>query len=232
MQLPRASLRPPSTNSARFVQAAPAPRCHPWATTHQRRSTSHGSSRSLRAPITPPFVRSPPPSVASTSAHPRASATRSPWVTTASASSPSRWLGVNVISNLGLIVVPRDKILRASAAIADVLDRGVHFHVYRSLCGLLEHLRAVNLQSRNIMFGLYRPHGPTGASKFGPTGWVTCDPYTFLSRWVCMRADPDGKLWPRHGESNPDSQRACSLGEPSWRATPAKVGRDFSLVQS
>ena len=74
-----------------------------------------------------------------------------------------RWLGVNVISNLGLIVVPRDKILRASAAIADVLDRGVHFHVYRSLCGLLEHLRAVNLQSRNIMFGLYRPHGPTAA---------------------------------------------------------------------
>ena len=57
-------------------------------------------------------------------------------------------------------------------------------------------------------------------------------PYTFLSRWVCMRADLDGKLWPRHGESNPDSQRACSLGEPSWRATPAKVGRDFSLVQS
>ena len=56
--------------------------------------------------------------------------------------------------------------------------------------------------------------------------------YTFLSRWVCMRADLDGKLWPRHGESNPDSQRACSLGEPSWRATPAKVGRDFSLVQS
>ena len=45
-----------------------------------------------------------------------------------------RWLGVDVISNLGLVVVPRDKILRASAAIADVLDRGVYFHVYRSLC--------------------------------------------------------------------------------------------------
>ena len=40
-----------------------------------------------------------------------------------------RWLGVNVIPNLGLVVVPRDKILRASAAIADVLERGVHFHV-------------------------------------------------------------------------------------------------------
>ena len=99
-----------------------------------------------------------------------------------------RWLGVNVISNLGLIVVPRDKILRASAAIADVLDRGVYFHVYRSLCGLLEHLRAVNLQSRNIMFGLYRPHGPTGASKFGPTGWVTCDPLMRkqLLRWQTL----------------------------------------------
>ena len=99
-----------------------------------------------------------------------------------------KWLGVNVIPNLGLVVVPRDKILRASAAIADVLDRGVQFHVYRSLCGLLEHLRAVNLQARNIMFGLYRPHGPTGASSFGPTGWVTCDPLMRkqLLRWQTL----------------------------------------------
>ena len=99
-----------------------------------------------------------------------------------------KWLGVNVISNLGLVVVPRDKILRASAAIADVLEAGVQFHVYRSLCGLLEHLRAVNLQARNIMFGLYRPHGPTGASKFGPTGWVTCDPLMRkqLLRWQTL----------------------------------------------
>ena len=37
--------------------------------------------------------------------------------------------------------------------------------------------------------------------------------YTFLSQWVCMRADPDGKL-----------------GE--FTQLPAKVGRDFSLVQS
>ena len=88
-----------------------------------------------------------------------------------------RWLGVHVIPNLGLVVVPRDKILRASAASADVLERGVHFHAYRSLlCGRLEHLRAVNLQARNFMVGLYRHHGPTGASKFGLTDWVTCDP--------------------------------------------------------
>ena len=99
-----------------------------------------------------------------------------------------KWLGVNVISNLGLVVVPRDKILRASAVISDVLERGVQFDVYRSLCGLLEHLRAVNLQARNIMFGLYRPHGPAGASKFGPTGWVTCDPLMRkqLLRWQTL----------------------------------------------
>ena len=37
--------------------------------------------------------------------------------------------------------------------------------------------------------------------------------YTFLSRWVCMRADPGGKLG-------------------DFTQLPAKVGRDFSLVQS
>ena len=51
--------------------------------------------------------------------------------------SGGRWLGVNAISNLGLVVVLRDKVLQASAAIADVLNGGVHFHVYRSLCGML-----------------------------------------------------------------------------------------------
>ena len=51
--------------------------------------------------------------------------------------SGGRWLGVNVISNLGLVVVLRNKVLQASAAIADVLNGGVHFHVFRSLCGML-----------------------------------------------------------------------------------------------
>ena len=80
--------------------------------------------------------------------------------------------------------------------------------------------------------GAGRRHTARGARDVDGGTAVSAFSYTFLSRWVCMRADLDGKLWPRHGESNPDSQRACSLGEPSWRATPAKVGRDFSLVQS
>ena len=67
----------------------------------------------------------------------------------------SRWLGVFVVIGLGLVVVPKDKLLRASDAVRQTLSTGVEFHVYRSLCGLLEHLRAVNLKARNIMFGLY-----------------------------------------------------------------------------
>lgn len=65
-----------------------------------------------------------------------------------------------MVPALGLVAVPRDKILRASAAIAGVLERGAEFHVYRSPCGLLEHLRAINLIGRNVMHGLYAPHGP------------------------------------------------------------------------
>ena len=38
------------------------------------------------------------------------------------------WLGVNVISNLGLVVVLRNKVLQASAAIADVLNEVTLFY--------------------------------------------------------------------------------------------------------
>jgi hypothetical protein len=61
------------------------------------------------------------------------------------------------------------------AGVATALSGRMEFHVYRALCGLLEHLRAVNLRGRNIMHGLYRPHGPGGASQEGPSGVVRCD---------------------------------------------------------
>ncbi len=86
-----------------------------------------------------------------------------------------KWIGVLLIPILGLVVVTRDKILRASAAIGEALADRLEFHAYRALCGLLEHLRAVNLRGRNIMHGLYRPHGPDGAPRDGPSGIVRCD---------------------------------------------------------
>ena len=84
------------------------------------------------------------------------------------------WLGVIVMAGLGLVVVPKSKLVRAGRTIELVLKGGQPFHVYRSLCGLLEHLRAVNLRGRNVMHGLYEPHGVDGASRHGPSGRVFC----------------------------------------------------------
>jgi hypothetical protein len=105
-----------------------------------------------------------------------------------------KWIGVLLIPILGLVVVTRDKILRASAAIGDALADRLEFHAYRALCGLLEHLRAVNLRGRNIMHGLYRPHGPAGASREGPSGIVRCDTLMRgqLKRWQYILTDSCG----------------------------------------
>lgn len=100
----------------------------------------------------------------------------------------AKWLGVILVPTLGLLAVLRDKVLRAAAAIASTLERGTEFHVYRSLCGLLEHLRAVNLNGKNVMHGLYALHGPAGASRHGPSGWVRCDELMRkqLRRWLSL----------------------------------------------
>ena len=71
-------------------------------------------------------------------------------------------------------MVPKPKLLRASEAIRGVLRGEVDFQTYRSLCGLLEHLLSVVLRGRNVMHGLYQPHGPEGASKDGPSTIVEC----------------------------------------------------------
>ena len=79
------------------------------------------------------------------------------------------WLGAIVCSQLGLIVIPAAKLLRAGEVLQDALAGGLHFDMYRSLVGLLEHIRGVFEDSRNTMFGLYEPHDPlTGAAAGGP----------------------------------------------------------------
>ena len=54
-----------------------------------------------------------------------------------------------------------------------------------NICGLLEHLRAIALRGRNVMHGLYRPHGPNGESREGPNAFVRCDDLMTkqLERW-------------------------------------------------
>lgn len=98
------------------------------------------------------------------------------------------WLGVLVFAPLGIVVIPRAKLLRARAVIAQVLKCGCYFDVYRSLCGLLEHFRGVNMEGRNVMHGLYQPHGSDGASRHGPQGWVVCTELMLkqLTRWLSL----------------------------------------------
>ena len=97
------------------------------------------------------------------------------------------WLGVIIVASLGLVVVPKDKLLRAAAAITATLEGRAEFHVYRSLCGLLEHFRAINLAGRNVMHGLYRPHGSSEAGRLGPNELVSCDVLMTKQLWRWRR---------------------------------------------
>ena len=84
------------------------------------------------------------------------------------------WLGVLILAPLGICAIPRSKLLRTAVAINNTLAGRSSFAEYRSLCGLLEHLRAVCLKGRNVMFGLYEPHGPQGVASLGPDAKVKC----------------------------------------------------------
>ena len=104
------------------------------------------------------------------------------------------WLGVTLIVTLGICVVPTLKLLRAAQVISKTLDGQVTFAEYRSLCGLLEHLRAVCIKGRNYMYGLYEPHGPHGASRDGPDTIVHCSTLMRkqLQRWRNTLAEAGG----------------------------------------
>lgn len=95
------------------------------------------------------------------------------------------WVGVIIVAGLGLVVVAKSKLLRASGAIARARKGALEFHEYRSLCGLLEHLRTVNLSGRHIKHGLYRPHVDQTRESASPNSLIHCDELMAreLSRW-------------------------------------------------
>jgi hypothetical protein len=96
------------------------------------------------------------------------------------------WLGILLLAGLGLAIVPKGKLLRAMVSVRHALSGLMEFGDYRALTGLLEHIRCVNCAPRSVMHGLYHPHGPEGASRFGPNGIVK--PTAFmtlqLQRWL------------------------------------------------
>ena len=69
----------------------------------------------------------------------------------------ARWLGIKFLVNLGICYLPADKALRAIQDITSMLDQGSNFDKYRSLLGLLEHVRQALFHLGNVMYGLYEP---------------------------------------------------------------------------
>ena len=53
------------------------------------------------------------------------------------------WIGVYLLAAIGLVIIPKNKLLRARDAIERTLAGGITFGEYRALVGLLEHLRFV-----------------------------------------------------------------------------------------
>ena len=95
------------------------------------------------------------------------------------------WLGILIFSQLGFILVPKAKLLRASQAVVATINAALAFDDYRSLCGLLEHIRHALFLPRSVMHGLYFPHGPHGEGRDGPSTIVRPNPFmtSQLQRW-------------------------------------------------
>lgn len=78
------------------------------------------------------------------------------------------WIGALIFSSLAVVAVPRAKIVRATAAIQRLCSTGIEFGEYRSLMGLIEHVRCIVRFPKSYLHGLYAPHGPDGEGRHGP----------------------------------------------------------------
>ena len=68
------------------------------------------------------------------------------------------WLGVLLCADLGVVIVPKSRLLRTSSRILACLQRPIECSDYRALMGMLEHFRCVNCAPASVMYGLYQPH--------------------------------------------------------------------------
>ena len=82
------------------------------------------------------------------------------------------WIGVLLLAAIGLIAVPKNKLLRARHAIGRTLEDKIDFGEYRALVGLLEHLRFITHLTADLTNVLYQPHGRGGESRDGPSAIV------------------------------------------------------------
>jgi len=82
------------------------------------------------------------------------------------------WIGALIFTPLAVVAVPRAKIVRASEVIRRLLSKGIEFAEYRSLMGLLEHVRCIVRAPKRFTHGLYAPHGRDGEGSQGPNTLV------------------------------------------------------------
>ena len=96
------------------------------------------------------------------------------------------WLGVILYAGLGFVIVPKAKLLRTAHRITDVLRSRCEFQEYRSLMGMLEHLRCVNCAPSSTMYGLYGPHRAAEVRAGGPSTFVRVTLFMTeqLRRWL------------------------------------------------
>jgi hypothetical protein len=106
----------------------------------------------------------------------------------------AKWLGTIILGGLGLVVITRDKLLRAKAAIRQALSGTMMFCDYRSLMGLLEHLRSINREKRNVMYGLYEPHLCFARGDIEVASPIDVTPlmHEQLGRWLRLSTDSGG----------------------------------------
>ena len=68
------------------------------------------------------------------------------------------WIGVGILAAIALVVVPKNKLLRARDALARTRAGTITFGEYRALVGLLEHIRFVAQLGAHMTGHLYGPH--------------------------------------------------------------------------
>lgn len=97
-----------------------------------------------------------------------------------------KWVGALIFAVGGFVVLPKAKLLRASVAITSLMNHGIEFSEYRSLMGLLEHVRDVARLPRRYTHGLYAPHSRGGESDEGPNKIVHPNAFMIIqfTKWL------------------------------------------------
>lgn len=118
------------------------------------------------------------------------------------------WIGVYILAAIGLVAVPKNKLLRARDAIARTLGGGITFGEYRALVGLLEHLRFVSRLRADVTNVLYNPHRKGGEKEDGPSTivGVTSLMKELLERWLLIILECAGAAMTIVFEKDPETK--------------------------